>query len=166
MITGNPEAIANTHPFASLLLELNREEFVAPLIEAISKGVPGESGYLSDYLYALHGLLEGQESLLKVEDHFVHSLGGWLLSTGGGEISWKSGLLLGEIENRSTREYLLKGSLDSSLLHLTRVACLRAIVNHYGEDASEILEKLVDDEDSDVREAALDAKKFVDGRSK
>ena len=160
-----PETIGNTNSFASLLVEFNRDEFVAPLIRVISNGVPGESPWLADYMYALNGVLGEQENLWEVDDCFVQLLGGWLLSTGGGEISWKSGDILSQIENQASREYLLKGAMDSSLFHMTRVSCLRGIVNIYGEDAPRILAMLVNDQDAHVKEAALDAKEFVDRRS-
>ena len=165
VIASDPEAIENTNAFASLLVKLSREEFVSPLVEGILKGRPGESSYLSDYLYALNGIIETWDEWMIAEDDFVHLLGNWLLSTGGGEISWKSGLILSQLENPSTRKYCLKGALNSSLFHLARIACLRCIVNHYREDASKLIANLVDDDDAYVKAAALDAQEFLEQKS-
>ncbi len=161
VIINEPNSIENTHSFASFLVHLNKESFIPPLINSISKAVPGESLWLADYMYALIELLSELDEYYIVDDGFVHLLGEWLFSTGGGEISWKSGDVLCQIENQASRGYLLHGAVDVSLLHLTRISCLRGIVNHYRDEASELLSQLVDDCNSKVKEAALDAQAFI-----
>lgn len=160
-IISEPNSVDNSNAFASLLAYQNHENFIPPLIESISEATPGESEWLADYMYALIELLSELEDYYEVEDSFVHLLGDWLLSTGGGEISWKSGDILCDIQSPVSREYFFLGAVDTSLFHMTRISCLRGVINHYRDDAPELLSKLVGDSDSNVKEAALDAQAFV-----
>ena len=157
----NPDSIENTNSFASLLADLGEEEFIEPLIEAISKATPGVTKWLADYLYALVDLLSELDDYYPAEDNFVHLIGGWLLGTQGGEISWKSGDVLSGIENQACKPYFLKGAADTSLFHQTRIACLRGIINQYRQEAPDLLAQLVADSDDYVREASLDAQAFI-----
>jgi hypothetical protein len=162
-----PERIKDTNSFGSLLGEFAREEFIPPLIKVISQGVPGESKWLADYLYALIKLLEyeweGSEELV-VEEDFVHLLGDWILSTGGGEISWKAATVLSRVEHQASRSYFLKGAVSESLFHMTRVECLRGVVNYFRDDARELLEILTNDKDQHVKDAAMGAQSFLEGK--
>lgn len=157
----DPSSVDNTNRFASLLKSLGSEAFIPPLIEVISTGSPETSRWLADYMYALGGLLDEQDDFWPAEEDFVHLLGDWLLSTGGGEISWKAGIILAAVKHPSSRPYLLRGVADQSLFHQTRIDCLRAFVNMYGEDAQMILEQLSTDPQKIDRDAALKQTEWI-----
>ena len=152
-IISEPSLVEDTNGFASILEVLGSKAFIAPLIDAISKDSTGTESWVADYMYALGEVLSKQKEYWPAEEAFVHIMGDWLLSTGGGEISWKAGIILAEIAHPSTRDYLLRGAADQSLFHLTRLACLRAIVCQYPADAPEVLEKLSADPEHHVRDA-------------
>ena len=129
----------------------------------ILKAKIGESTWLADYMYALGNLLEEQEDPIEVSEELVNLLGFWLESTQGGEISWKSGIILSEIGNVSAEQYLLNGAKNSTLFSETRIACLRGYVNHNrsGKNASpkalEFLKEMHSDSEIRIREEAKNA---------
>ncbi len=164
-IINDPSSIENTNRFASLLEYFSAEEFISPLVNNIRIAQVGNSRWLADYMYALGSILMEREEYLLIDDDFVHVLGKWLLSTGGGEISWKAGVILSELNNPTTKQYLIKGASDDSLFHQTRIACIRGIINHYRSEASTILQQLSDDSDKYVREAVNDAKDWLKNHS-
>lgn len=164
-IISDPMSIEDTNSFASLLVKLEAEQFIPPLIDAISTAVPGESSWLADYMYALINLLMDRDGPYPVDESFVHLLGGWLLSTGGGEISWKAGDILAVVQNQATRDYLIRGMSDESLFSGTRIACMRGIVNQYREVAEHHLSSVANDADSSVRDAVASAQKHVKSQS-
>lgn len=159
-IIEDPTSVEDTNRFASLLADLGAEPFIAPLIRAISRGAP-PSRWLADYMYALGSLLAAHDGLYPVQDSFVHLLGSWLLSTGGGEISWKAGLIMERLDNSATREYLMRGAADESLFHQTRIACIGGLMNQYREGVETVLTTLSNDPDNRVRDAVADASKFL-----
>lgn len=156
-----PEEIEDTNRFATLLDDLSQPDFIPPLIEAIYRGKPSETEWLADYMYVLGSLLEDQDDWWQPEEKFVHLLGDWLFSTGGGEISWKSAIILEELEHPATLEYFLKGAEAQELMHLTRVCCIRGVMNHFREQAPELLQKLANDPDQNVRDAVASAKEWL-----
>jgi HEAT repeat protein len=160
-IIKQPSSIENSNRFARLLEALGSDALIPALIEVISKGSPETSPWLADYMYALGSLMNESEEYWPAEEDFVRTLGDWLLSTGGGEISWKAGIILAEIKHPSSRDYLLEGAADQSLFHQTRISCIRAIVNQYPEDALAILEQFSTDPQSYVREAAVKQKHWM-----
>lgn len=160
-IISDPMSIENTNSFASLLAKMDAEPFIAPLIDMISRAVPGESSWLADYMYALIKLLMNRGDYFPVHESFVHLLGGWLLSTGGGEISWKAGDILEQVQNQATREYLIRGMSDESLFSRTRIACMRGVVNQYREVAEHALSAVANDPDHKVRDAAAGALNYL-----
>lgn len=164
----SPESINDTNRFASLLVELGREEFLAPLMAVIGRGVPGESKWLADFMYALIRLQEYEwegEGRTEAGEDFVHLLGAWILSTGGGEISWKAATLLAQIGHPTSRAYFFQGAVDEDLFHLTRIECLRGVVNHFRDEADDLIAGLVGDQEPEVREAALAARGFLARKS-
>ena len=166
-IIDDPSSIADTNGFASILEVLGSKSFIPPLIAAISKGSPGgPNRWLADYMYALGEVLSNQKEYWPAEEAFVHLMGDWLLSTNGGEISWKAGIILAEITHPSTRDYLLQGAVDQGLFHQTRLACLTAIVNQYPADVPEVLEKLSADPEHHVRDAVVHASAAMDERQR
>jgi hypothetical protein len=160
-IIGEPTSVEDTNRFASLLVDLGAEPFIAPLIEAISGATRGESTWLADYMYALDRLLTDRREFYPAEESFVNLLGGWLVSTGGGEISWKAGSILAELQHPATREYLMRGVADETLHNLTRIACLGGLMNQYRDHAAAILSTLSNDSDKRVREAVADARRHL-----
>jgi hypothetical protein len=164
-IIKTPQSIEDTNRFASILKFVSKKEFIQPLIEVISQSKPHETPWLADYMYTLQCLLEDQDDYWEPDDSFVHLLGNWLLTTDGGEISWKAGLILAEIQHPSTRQYLLKGAFDQTLLHLTRAACIGGIVNHYRNEAVELLQQLANDPDTHVQETVASAQQFLNSRT-
>lgn len=161
-IIHRPERINDTNGFAGLLADIGDESFIQVLIDKISGGVPGRDSWLADYMYALIELLHETDDYHPVDESFAHLLGGWLLNTQSGEISWKAGDILSEVECQASRDYLLKGAADTSLFHQTRISCIRGIINHFREDARSLLQGLEDDSSQEVREACLDAMAHVE----
>jgi hypothetical protein len=151
-IISAPESIENTNKFASLLADLPSEDYISPLIDVISRGEPGKALWLADYMYALGTLLMDRDDYLPADENFVHLLGKWLLTTGGGEISWKSGVILANLEHPTTREYLIKGAADINLFHQTRIACIHGLVGQYLDDGVTLLQTLRDDPEPEVKE--------------
>lgn len=160
-IISDPSSIENTNRFASLLAALPSDAYIPELIRIISDATPGQSHWLADYMYALIELLQGRDEMGPVEESFVHVLGSWLLSTRSVEISWKAGDILMQLGHPASRQYLLKGAVDPHLFCLTRIACIRGIVNHFRSDAGSILRELSDDPDEEVRKAVLDAQAWL-----
>jgi hypothetical protein len=157
----NPQTIENTNRFTALLKNINSETFIEPLIKEVAKSTPGDTSWLADYMYALGSLLMDREDLWPAEQAFVDLLGNWLLSTGGGEISWKAGVILAHLKNPNTRQYLFKGARDQDLFHDTRIACINGIINQYRSEASEILHALSTDTDQYVRESVAHALEWL-----
>jgi hypothetical protein len=162
-IIPRPDRIDDTNEFTSLLADIGDERFIEVLVDKVASGVPGEDLWLADYMYALIELLNESDDYYQVDENFAHLLGDWLLNTKGGEISWKAGDILSEVECPASKEYLLKGAADTSLFHLTRISCIRGIVNHFREEALSLLRSLEDDSSTDVREACHDAMAHLEG---
>jgi len=160
-----PEIIKDSNSFASLLKFLSEKDFIPALVKAISKAQYPSSLWLGDYLYALDSLLSDKEEILKADESFVHLLGNWLLNTEGGEISWKASYILAAIENPETKQYCIRGAFDQSLFHMTRIECIRGIINHHREEANDLLNKLANDSDENVRNAVADAQQFINSRT-
>ncbi len=160
-LIANPEKIADANKFASLLEEVGSESFIEPLIEKIRHGEPGAAPWLADYMYALGSLLIDREDVRPANQEIVDLLGKWLLSTGGGEISWKAGIILSHLENDRTKQYLKQGAYDKNLFHQTRISCLQGIINQYRSEAAAVLQDLSSDSDEYVRNAAVDAKQWL-----
>jgi len=164
-IISEPTTVEDTNHFASLLVGLRAEPFIAPLIEAISGAMLHESTWLGDYMYALGRLLTDRHELYPAGESFVHLLGGWLVSTGGGEISWKAGTILAELQHPATREYLVRGAANETLFHRTRIACLGGLINQYRDDATTILSTVANDPDKRVRDAVAEAQRHLQGEA-
>jgi HEAT repeat protein len=162
-IIRNPSMIENTNRFASILVKMPSEEYIAPLVDMILQAQIGVSTWLADYLYALGDLLDESEDYVDVKEEFVHLLGFWLNSTSGGEISWKAGIVLAAVKNESANSYLRDGAKNLRLFVGTRTACLRGYVNknrngkHASTDAIKLLEELLADAQEEIRDEANDA---------
>lgn len=160
-LINQPEKIADTNKFASLLEEFSSESFIEPLIGKIRDGNLDTNLWLADYMYALGSLLMEREDAWPADQDFVKLLGKWLLSTGGGEISWKAGIILSHLENSLTKQYLKQGVYDQSLFHQTRISCLQGIINQYRSEATAVLQDLANDSDEYVRKAVADASQWL-----
>lgn len=159
--------IDNTHSFASILQAYPSQDYIAPLISEISKAIPLRSAWLADYMFVLIDLLSDRDTILPVEDPFVHLLATLLEKTDGGELSWKAGDILALVDNFETYAYLQSGALNTQLFTLTRIACLRGFINTYHEqhlaETIAFLEKLQLDENEEVRLEAIDAYDWLTG---
>jgi hypothetical protein len=168
-IISHPSKIENTNRFASILVEMPSEEYIAPLVDMILQAEIGVSTWLADYLYVLGDLLDESEDFVDVKEEFVHLLGFWLSSTAGGEISWKAGIVLAAVKNESANAYLRDGAKNISLFVGTRTACLRGYVNknrngkNASADAIKLLEELVADTEEEIRDEANDAIAWLQG---
>ncbi|MCP4695223.1 MAG: hypothetical protein GY862_00025 [Gammaproteobacteria bacterium] len=157
-----PEKIADTNRFASLLSDLYSEKFVEPLVQAIIHAVPGETIWLGDYMYALGNCLDELEETYIPEESFVHLLGDWLLNTKGGEISWKSSIILANIKHPQCIPYYEQGALSKDLFHQSRIACLSGLVNEFGMKKLDVYQQLLDDNEQEVRESAQRAIEWLE----
>lgn len=165
ILIGTPEEIKDTHGFASVLADLSQAEFIKPLIQSISQSEPGETPWLADYMYALGSILQDEDDCWQPEESFVHLLGKWLHSTGGGEIAWKSAVILSQLDHPATLSYFVSGAGDKSLFHQARTACINGIVNYYREEATTLLQELIDDPEPVVREEVARALKWLESET-
>jgi hypothetical protein len=164
-IIREPETIEDPHRFASLLATIAADEFIPPLSQVISGATPNTSPWLTSYMYALGTLLMEREDLWPAEENFVHLLGHWLFSTGGGEISWKSGVILAHLEHPATHPYFLRGAREANLFCETRIACIHGIINQYRSEANSLLQELIADPDKHVRESVAKALQWLEEQS-
>jgi len=160
-----PEEIKDTHIFASILADLPQAEFIPPLIHTISQSEPGKTPWLSDYMYALGSILQDEDDCWQPEESFVHLLGNWLHSTGGGEIAWKSAVILSQLDHPATRSYFISGAADQDIFHQARTACINGIVNHYREEATTLLQTLINDPEPVVREKVAHALNWLESET-
>ena len=161
LLINEPTSIENTNRFASLLVELPSIEYISPLTEVILNATPEDSPWLTDYMYTLGSLLGESDEEYVPSDDFVHKLGAWLSSTGGGELSWKAGIILAEVTNPVVHNYLFQGARDSALFHQTRITCIKGIVNNFRDEAEMLLSELTEDPEKYVREAAYEALEWL-----
>jgi hypothetical protein len=152
-----PEKISDTNKFASLLSDLYSEQYIGPLIQEITNSVQSKTTWLSDYMYALGNCLEELEEPYRPEESFVHLMGDWLLNTGGGEISWKSSIILANLEHPQCAVYYERGVLSEELFHQARIECLKGLVNEFGLSKIEVYQRLLDDKQQEVRDTAQSA---------
>ena len=145
--------------FASLLVDLaSRPSFAAGHNDwCRSRRVE----YL-DYMYALGRILDETEYACQhpaefFSRSFIAQLGHWLLHTGGGELSWKAGIILGNIRVPEAFELMREGAADTSLFFKTRIHCIRGLVNGLGTSELPFLRSLTGDSESRFREALTDA---------
>ncbi|MCV6639415.1 hypothetical protein [Candidatus Albibeggiatoa sp. nov. NOAA] len=157
-----PEKIENTNRFASLLSDLYSEEYIEPLIQTIARANLEEAAWLSDYMYALGNCLDELDEAYIPEESFVHLLGDWLLNTNGGEISWKSAIILENLEHPQCITYYEQGALSKGLFHQSRIACLSGLVNEFGMSKLEVYQELLKDDDPEVHGAAQSAIKWLE----
>lgn len=160
-IIATPEKIFNTNRFASLLSDLPSERYIQPLIIEVSKSTPGKTPWLRDYMYALFNLLDELDEAYVPETDFVDLLGYWLFNTGGGEISWKSAMILSSLDHPQTVKYCKPALISTDLFHQTRIACLRSVVNSCGMAELELYQNLLQDPEKEVREAVQKAMSWL-----
>ncbi len=156
-LISSPHKISDTNAFASLLSDLPSERYTTPLVKEISASVVGETSWLSDYMFALGNILDELEDPYIPEDSFVDLLGEWLLRTDGGEISWKSAILLAQIKHPNCLSYYEQGVKLQGLFFLSRIECLKGLVNECGREYMGLCQELLNDPQEEVREAAKDA---------
>ncbi len=152
-----PHKISDTNRFASLISDLPSKQYTAPLIHEISKSVVGETSWLADYMYALGDILDEYDEQYVPEDDFVDLLGGWLLNTGGGEISWKSAIILAQFNHPKCLSYYEQGAKLQELFFLSRIECLKGLVNECGAEYMQLYQELLNDPKEEIKEAAEDA---------
>ncbi|GAD04262.1 hypothetical protein [Agarivorans albus] len=147
-----PEKIADLNQFGLLLSEIKDDAFIEPLVEMIMLAEPGKSKYLASYMHSLNCIIEDWDEYFTPNGEFVHLLGKWMLNTNGGEISWKSSLILKDTEHSACINFYLEGINDKTLFNQTRIACLEGLVAHHGEKNLKFLIGLVPDSDPDFNE--------------
>ena len=156
-LISSPHKISDTNAFASLISDLPSERYTAPLVKEISTSVVGETLWLADYMRALGNILDELEDPYVPEDSFVDLLGEWLLKTGGGEISWKSAILLVQLKHPKCLSYYEQGVQLQGLFFLSRIECLKGLVNECGREHMKLYQELLNDPQEEIREAAKDA---------
>lgn len=147
-----PDKIENTNRFASLLADLKTDIFVDNLILKIQEGVPGTTRWLADYMYALGCIFDDIDYYYGVDDNFAHKLGNWMLNTQGGEISWKSGIILSNVDNDNIFDYLETAVKDKTLFFMTRTACLERLISNDGIARLDYCRELLTDSNQDFVE--------------
>ena len=157
-----PEKIENTNRFVSLLSDMYSEKYIEPLIQVIIHAIPRETIWLGDYMYALGNCLDKLEEEYIPEESFVHLLGDWMLNTKGGEISWKSAVILASLNHPQCNTYYEQGALSKDLFHQSRIACLSGLVNEFGISKLDVYQKLLEDDEQEVRESAQSAIEWLE----
>jgi hypothetical protein len=157
-----PPSIADVGKFASLLVDLGSKDFIRPLVEMIAADPECGSEYTLSYMYALGRILDEAEYAYEhpaevFPSSFITQLGHWLLNTGGGELSWKAGIILDNIRVPQAFELMRLGAADSSLFFGTRLHCIHGLVNGLGVSELPFLRSLASDSDSRVHKALADA---------
>lgn len=155
-LISSPHKISDTNAFASLISDLPSERYTAPLVKEISTSVVGETLWLADYMYALGNILDELEDPYVPEDSFVDLLGEWLLKTAGGKISWKSAILLAQLKHPKCLSYYEQGVKLQELFFLSRIECLKGLVNECGREHMKLYQELLNDPQEEIREAAKD----------
>lgn len=158
----NPARIADTNRFASILKAIPHERYRDSLAQCIQKATLGSDPWLSDYLYALDAILEFVDEPWAADDELVSLLGRWLLETGGGEISWKAGILLSWVSNPLAKEIMLRAARDASLFHQTRIQAIHGIANNFRDELHPLLDALSADDNEHIQETVRDARVWLD----
>jgi len=111
-----------------------------------------------DYMYALGALLDDHEATEAMQEEvFIEKMGRWMLETGGGERSWKAGIILSSIRTPDAFPLMRLGLASRDLFHSTRTWCLRGLVNGAGASELAFLRGLVDKRDNPAVQDALNA---------
>jgi hypothetical protein len=165
-IIREPQSVTDIRKFASLLVDLDAEGFIPPLVEMISADPECGSAYSSSYMYALGCILGESEFACEHPEEFFPSsfiaqLGRWLLNTGGGELSWKAGIVLDNIRVPQAFELMRQGAADTSLFCQTRIHCIHGLVNGRGVSELPFLDSLAGDSEPMFHEALADAIAFL-----
>jgi hypothetical protein len=156
----DPDTIEDTNRFASILVALQCNEFINPIVEIIYSRTHQIPTWLSDYLYALGSILEDNNPEYQFQDYFIHQLGFWIQSANV-EVSWKSAVVLSNIDNPLCYDYYITGVRNTMLFHQTRIACLNGIVNHYGLKEWSLYQELLLDPDPVFQESVRDAIEYL-----
>jgi hypothetical protein len=165
-IIRQPQSVTDIGKFASLLVDLDAEDFIPPLVEMISADPDCGSEYTSSYMYALGCILDASEYAGEHPEEFfpssfVAQLGRWLLNTAGGELSWKAGIVLDNIRIPHAFELMRQGAADTSLFFQTRIHCIHGLVNGLGVSELPFLDSLIGDPEPMFHEAVADAIAFL-----
>jgi hypothetical protein len=165
-IIREPQSVTDIRKFASLLVDLDAEDFISPLVEMISADPEGGSAYTASCMYALGCILDESEYACEHPEEFfpssfVAQLGRWLLNTRGGELSWKAGIVLDNIRIPQAFELMRQGAADTSLFFQTRIHCIHGLVNGRGVSELPFLDSLVGDSGPMFHEALADAIAFL-----
>lgn len=156
-IIREPDTVASTRDFTSLLADINDAIFVIPLVEIIGADRECDARYTLNYMYALGMILEECDEAIELtndvfSEAFIAQLGRWLLHTGGGELSWKAGNILHNIRVPQSYEFMRQGASDGSLFFQTRYYCLKGLVNGRGAAELPLLLSLANDPEPNIRE--------------
>jgi hypothetical protein len=96
----------------------------------------------------------------RFSEDFIHLLVSWMENTDT-EISWKSAVILSNIDNPLCYGYYLNGVRNTKLFHQTRIACLNGLVNHYGTKETHLYYELLQDADAVFCEAVQEAIQYL-----
>jgi hypothetical protein len=156
-----PDIILNTGRFSSILVKLNCKEFISPLAITIEASGNLQQTWLADYLYALGSILDDADDYFHFSEDFIHMLGYWIEESST-EISWKSSVILSNIDSPLCHDYYVRGVRNTTLFHQTRIACLNGLVNHYGTREMPLYRELLQDDDQVFREAVQEAIQYLE----
>jgi hypothetical protein len=168
-IIREPLTITDMRGFTLLLSDIAAPEFIPPLVDMIAADAEPSCDYTSSYLYALGQVLAdsagaSMQSQDAFDDAFINQLGRWMLNTGGGELSWKSGSILCHIQVPAALTLMRKGAADTSLFVQTRLCCVGGLVNGLGPAALTLLRSLTGDSDPTFRATLAVAIAWLEGR--
>ena len=109
--------------------------------------------------YRLCGVALSQIFAVTIGRHecrFVSAGTGPALQTGGGEISWKSAILLAQMKHPRCLSYYEQGAKLQGLFFLSRIECLKGLVNERGAEYMQLYQELLNDPQEEIRDAAKD----------
>ncbi len=79
-----------------------------------------------------------------------------MLKTGVGEISRKSAILLVQLKHPKCLSYHEQDVKLQGLFFLSRIECLKGLVNECGREHMKLYQELLNDPQEEIREAAKD----------
>jgi hypothetical protein len=148
-LIANPQEIANTNFFASLLTKLNDMDFINLLLIQINNSQKGDP-WLSDFLYSVNNLLAeaSSEEDFDIPDGLIDKLEVWILNYDG-QLPWYAATLLKFYDSEKADNIRLQ-KLNQEDFFLTHVECIIGLLRHDKEKYIDLVRSIAIDEGRDI----------------
>jgi hypothetical protein len=150
-LIANPEKIANTNKFASLLSELNFSELINPLLKKI--GLADKTDlWLTDFMYAASNLLDecGEDQEFDVPKNLVIKLEDWIINYTG-ELAWYSAALLKFYDSESAAKIQLQKLEQRGGFFLIYVECIIGLLRFNKKKYMILVKEIANDKTRDEK---------------